>query len=154
MELKKIYPMQVLSFETQTTLNELPEYVRVVAHKMYRVAVEQELEITGPVYWIYKGMDGNPETRFLLTIALPVSFKQGDLNGPEFNLKRLEGFNCASVDHLGPWDKLGETYGAIIPEVLSRGLTLSGQNREIYLNIDFDNPEANITEVQIGITEV
>jgi len=28
---------------------------------------------------------------------------------------------------------------------------MSGQNREIYLNMDFLHPERNITEVQIGI---
>ena len=145
--------MQVLCFETETTLKEILQYIRVVAHKMYQVAVQNELEITGPVYWLYEGMDGNPETVFSLTIALPVSFKDKTLNTSEFKLKQLDTFSCASEQHLGDWNKLGETYGSLIPAILSDGRTMSGQNREIYLNIDFENPEANITEVQIGITE-
>lgn len=153
MELKKNFPVQVLCFETRTTLHEMVQYVRVVAYKMYQAAVQNELEITGPVYWIYEGMNGNPETVFSLTIALPVTFRNKELNNSEFKLKKLETFHCASEQHLGDWSKLGETYDYLIPEIISRDLTMSGQNREIYLNMDFENPEANITEIQVGITE-
>jgi len=153
MELKKVHPMQVLCFETKTKLSEIGEYVRVVAHKMYQTAVQNNLEITGPVYWIYEGMDGNPETIFSLTIALPITFKEKELNNADFKLKSLRPFQCATTQHLGDWANLGETYGALIPKILSNGLLMSGENREIYLNMDFENPEANITEVQIGIIE-
>jgi effector-binding domain-containing protein len=153
MELKTIFPMHVLCFETQTTLQQMIQYVRVVAYKMYQAAVQNELEITGPVYWIYEGMDGNPETVFSLTIALPVTFKNKELNNSEFKLKKLETFHCASEQHHGDWSKLVETYDYLIPEIISGGLAMSGQNREIYLHMDFENPEANNTEIQIGITE-
>jgi len=153
MELKKIHPMQVLCFETKAKLSDLGEYVRVVAHNMYQAAVKNDLEITGPVYWIYDGMDGNPETVFNLTIALPITFKEKDLSSSGFKLKSLRAFPCVSGLHPGDWNKLGETYGSLVPTLLSGGLTMSGENREIYLNMDFQNPEANITEIQIGITE-
>ena len=145
--------MQVLCFETQTTLQEMLQYVRVVAHKMYTIAVQNDLEITGPVYWIYEGMNGSPETVFSLTIALPIAFRNKELNHSDFKLKKLETFHCASEQHIGDWNKLGETYDCLIPEIIASNLTMSGQNREIYLNMDFQNPEANITEIQIGITE-
>ncbi|MBE9466025.1 GyrI-like domain-containing protein [Dyadobacter subterraneus] len=153
MELKKIHPMQVLCFETKTKLSEIGEYVRVVAHKMYQAAVQNDLEITGPVYWIYEGMDGNPETVFSLTIALPITFKEKELSNSDFRLKSLRPFHCATTQHSGDWDKLGESYGTLIPQILSSGLTMSGENREIYLNMDFQNRDANTTEIQIGITE-
>lgn len=152
-ELKKIHPMQVLCFETKTTLSEIGEYVRVVAHKMYQTAVRNDLEITGPVYWVYEGMDGNPETIFSLTIALPISFREKHLENSDFKLKSLRAFQCVSAQHLGDWNKLGETYGSLIPTIVSGGQNMSGENREIYLNMDFQNPQANITEIQIGITE-
>jgi len=145
--------MQVLCFETKTKLSEIGEFVRVVAHKMYQTAVQNDLEITGPIYWVYEGMDGNPETVFTLTIALPVSFKDKNLTDSDYKLKSLLPFRCVSEQHMGDWSKLGETYGSVIPTILSGGLTMSGENREIYLNMDFQNPEANITEIQIGITE-
>ncbi len=153
MELKKIHPMQVLCFETKTKLSEIGEFVRVVAHKMYKTAVQNDLEITGPVYWVYEGMDGNPETVFSLTIALPISFKEKHLENSDFKLKSLRAFQCVSEQHIGNWNKLGETYGSLIPTIISDGLNMSGENREIYLNMDFQNPEANITEIQIGITK-
>ena len=151
MEFKKVHPMQVLCFETKTKLSEIGEYVRVVAYKMYQAAVKNNLEITGPVYWIYEGMDGNPETVFSLTIALPITFKEIDLQNSEFTLKSLRLFQCATTQHSGDWAKLGETYGSLIPKLLADGFNMSGENREIYLNMDFQNPEANITEIQIGI---
>lgn len=65
-------------------------------------------------------------------------------------MKSLRTFQCVSELHTGDWAKLGETYGAVIPKILSNQMTLTGENREIYINMDFGNPEANITEVQIG----
>ena len=53
--------------------------------------------------------------------------------------------------HEGCWENLGETYGLLIFEIQVKDPEMSGQNREIYLNMDFENPEANITEVQIGL---
>ena len=153
MELKKVHPMQALCFETQTKLSEIGEYVRVVAYKMYQSAVRNDLEITGPIYWIYEGMDGNPETIFSLTIALPITFKETELKNTDFKLKTLQSFKCAATQHPGDWEKLAESYGTLIPKILSNNLKMSGENREIYLNMDFQNPEANITEIQIGITE-
>jgi len=151
METKKIEPMQVLCFETETTMQDMLQYVRVVAHRIYKDAVKHELEITGPVYWIYKGADGQPTTKFSLTIAVPVSKTKTEITGSEFKLKQLDSFDCISHTHFGDWSKLGETYGPIIGDVQWRNLTMSGENREIYLNMDFENLEANITEVQIGI---
>ena len=151
MELKKIHPMQVLCFETKTKLSEIGEYVRVVAHKMYRVAVQNDLEITGPVYWIYDGMDGNPETVFSLTIALPISFKEKDLENSEFKLKSLMAFQCVSQQHVGDWGKLGETYGSLIPTILSGGLTMSGENREIYLNMISKTPKPTSQKFKLAL---
>ncbi|WAC11119.1 GyrI-like domain-containing protein [Dyadobacter pollutisoli] len=150
MQLKTIQPIHVLYFETQTSFNEISEHIRHVAHALYRDAVKNDLEITGPVYWIYNGADGNPETVFTLTIALPVSPKP-ELANSEFRTKYLEKFECATDQLYGGWDGFREVYGQLIPAILSNNLTMSGENREIYINLDFENPDRNTTEIQIGI---
>jgi len=151
MQTKLIHPMHVFCFETETTMQEILQYVRVVAHQIYKEAINYSLEITGPVYWIYEGADGQPDTTFKLTIALPVSYTEFEPLDSDFQLKTLDLFDCVSQQHLGDWNNLGETYGQIIGEIQSDKFIMSGQNREIYLNMDFENPERNITEVQIGI---
>lgn len=152
MQTKTIQPIHVLCFETRTSLKEILQYVRVEARRLYRDAVRNDLEITGPVYWIYQGADGQADTVFTLTIALPVTPPTHTINSP-YQLKQLEAFECVSEDLYGNWDGLVNTYGSLFGEIMSRKLVPSGQNREIYLNMDFENPERNITEVQIGIVK-
>ena len=150
MQIKTIHPMQVFCFETKTTLQDLLQYVRVVAQRLYKDAIKHDLEVTGPVYWIYEGADGQLDTIFTLTIALPVS-KTEKITEGDFKLKTLDSFRCLSHTHEGAWENLGQTYGQLFSEIQVKELAISGQNREIYLNMDFDNPTGNITEVQIGL---
>jgi effector-binding domain-containing protein len=151
MQLKTIQPMHVFCFETETTMQKMMQYVRVVARRLYTESIKNDLEVTGPVYWIYEGADGNPETTFALTIAIPVSSPESSPVHPEFKVKNLEKFHCLSKQHLGNWAELGKTYGELIGEIQSRNFKMSGLTREIYLNMDFETLEGNITEVQIGL---
>ena len=63
MQTKTIQPIHVLYFETRTSFQEIFQYVRVEARKLYQDAVSNDLEITGPVYWVYQGADGRPDPR-------------------------------------------------------------------------------------------
>ena len=151
MQIRTIQSMQVFCFETTTSLREISGYVRHVARQLYKDAVQNDLEITGPVYWVYNGADGQPDTEFSLTIALPVCSCEKTILPSDFKLKQLDSFKCVSQTHYGAWENLGETYGQLIFEIQVKDPEMSGQNRELYLNMDFENPEANITEVQIGL---
>lgn len=151
MRIRTIQPIQIFCFETETTIQDMLQYVRVKAQELYIDALDNKLEITGPVYWIYKGADGQPDTRFELTIALPVSQVNSEIKNSNFKLKTLDTFRCVSQTHEGCWSTLGETYGSIFFDLSVKEPALSGVNREIYLNMDFNNPDANITEVQIGL---
>ncbi|TDE10025.1 GyrI-like domain-containing protein [Dyadobacter psychrotolerans] len=151
MQIRTIQPMQIFCFETETTLKDISQYIRVIARQLYSEAVKNELEITGPVYWIYDGADGQPDTKFRLTIALPISQNKTLITNSDFKIKTLDAFRCMSHRHEGCWKSLGEAYGLLIFEIQVKDPEMSGQNREIYLNMDFENPDANITEVQIGL---
>nr|WP_295929664.1 GyrI-like domain-containing protein [uncultured Dyadobacter sp.] len=150
MQIKTIQPIHVLYFETRTSFKEIFQFVRIEARKLYQDAVRNDLEITGPVYWLYQGADGRPDTVFTLTIALPVTPPTHAIDS-HYRLKLLEAFECVSEELYGNWDGLVNTYGSLFGSVMSQKLAMSGQNREIYLNMDFENPDRNITEVQIGI---
>ncbi|MES2731978.1 MAG: GyrI-like domain-containing protein [Bacteroidota bacterium] len=146
---KEINPMTVLFFTTKTSLAGLNKHVRVVARQLYAEAVQADLEVAGPIYWIYYGADGKPDTEFTLEIALPIT----EVNGyaGQLQTKQLPAFRCVSALHTQPWDKLSDTYGQLIGELFAHGHAMSGICREIYIHMDFHTPENNVTEVQIGL---
>jgi effector-binding domain-containing protein len=68
-----------------------------------------------------------------------------------FHFKRTEPFKCVSLIHEGSWQDLPRSYGTLMQFINKKHLKLAGVNREIYINADFASPDANITEVQIGV---
>jgi effector-binding domain-containing protein len=149
MQVKKTSPMNVLSVEKRTTITQLSQYVRVVARNLYAQAHESGLEVTGPVYWMYYGMDGNPQTEFTLKIALPVH--QCKPVPAEFACERLDAFTCVSALHEDVWEHMPQTYEKVIGWITGNGYQMNGICREIYIHMDFDTPQNSLTEVQIGI---
>lgn len=143
--------MQVLYFTTKTTLSTMHEYVLNMPAELYKEAVRLNLFIAGPQYWIYYGADGKPETEFTLEIAVPVNGKAS--GSSNFQLKKLPALNYVSAIHNGDWKELGKTYEKIIGSVYANHLSVlsTKECREMYLNIDTENPSNNITEVLIGI---
>lgn len=149
MHTKVSNPFHVLSFIDKVTLPDLQKYVRTKAQELYKEAVSHNLEITGTVYWMYYGMDGNPDTVFTLEIAIPVT-PAAHYSG-KFQMKRLEPFKYVSCLHEGDWNRLPETYGKVFQEIGVNHYVPSGICREVYQFIDFESPDNNLTEVQVGI---
>lgn len=150
MQVKEVNPINFVYFRTKTRVGELGRFVGVIARELYRDAALHDLEITGPVYWNYFGFNGNESTPFTLDIALPVAEMPGVYHG-NFQLKREDPFTCVSLVHTGSWFDLQQNYRRMMEFLAIRGLEPSGNNREIYLNIDFMNPAANVTEIQVGV---
>ena len=68
-----------------------------------------------------------------------------------FHLKRTDPFSCVCEFHSGSWYDLPATYKRMMEFVSAAGLSPSDQTRELYVNVDFADPDANLTVVQIGI---
>lgn len=154
--LKQVKPINFLFFRTETTVGELGNFLSV-ANDLFKEAFENKLRITGPVHWHYFGFMGDepalPAGRrkpFTLEIALPVAEVLGEYDG-KFHFKRTEPFACVSIIHEGNWLEIPKSYGKLMEFVSKRKLKPVSVNREIYINADFTNPEANITEIQLGI---
>lgn len=150
MQVKEVKPINFLYFRTKTRIGELGRFVGIIARELHRDAALCDLEVTGPVYWNYFGFTGNESTLFTLDIALPIAEIPGSYRG-KFQAKREESFPCVSMVHEGSWFDLQQSYITMMEFLAVRGLEPCGQNREVYLNIDFMNPAANVTEIQIGI---
>lgn len=149
MRIKEIKSINFLFFRTETTLRQLANFFPV-AGQLFAEAVRCNLIITGPIHWHYHGFMGDDTQPFTLEIALPVAETLEAYDGT-FHFKRTEPFKCVVTEHEGKWLDIPTAYGRLMTFVEQHGLTPNAHNREIYVNSDFRHPEANITEIQLGI---
>ncbi|HTE32577.1 MAG TPA: GyrI-like domain-containing protein [Chryseolinea sp.] len=149
MHIKTVKPINFLFFRTITKLSELNKFFHV-ASELFKEASVRNLTITGPIHWHYQGFEGGDDKPFALEIALPISETPQDYDG-QFHFKRTEPFKCVSAVHEGNWMDMTGTYNEIMVFLASQRLKPSGLNRELYINVDFQDPSANVTAVQVGI---
>jgi len=150
MEIKEIRPINFLFYRAETKVTELADFLPI-GQELFREAVRLNIPITGPVHWHYFGFDGNENNSFTLEVSLPVGAVEEDYDG-KFHFKRTESFKCVSILHAGSWMDIPKSYEKIFQFVNEKKLKPLSSNREIYVNTDFQNPDANITEIQIGIS--
>lgn len=151
MQIKEVKPINFLYFRTRTQLKELGRFVGIIARQLYRDAALYDLEVTGPVYWNYHGFNGDETQEVMLEIGIPVAEIPCEYGG-KFALRRTDAFQCVSLVHEGSWYDLSKGYTRLLKFMETRNLKPSTERREIYLNVDFANPKANVTEIQIGIS--
>jgi len=149
MQIKQVKPINFLFFRTEATINDLEKYV-AVARDLFKEAVQQDLTITGPVHWHYFGFNGDETKPFTLEIALPVSGFPQEYDG-RFHFKRTEPFKCVSMIHEGNWYEIPKSYGMLMQFIAEHKLIPNAMNREVYVNADFIDPDANVTEIQLGV---
>lgn len=147
MTVKTHPPLTVLYSTHQTTIQQLSSFAGTIMKDLYSEAAKKAI-VSGPVYWIYYGMDGKSDTVFTLEIALPV---QGTFHSSKFSIKELPAFKTVTHIHEGAWEQLYATYGQMMQHIEANKIPMKDECRELYLNIDFQKPQNNITEVQVGI---
>jgi effector-binding domain-containing protein len=146
MEIKQVKQTKVFGKEIKTSLKTIGEHVKVLPESVFNEMQKKNIEPNGAQVWIYNGSDGNPETVFDLLVGYPVDSDKMDVN-----ITALDDFKCASHIHNGNWSEFKNVYEQLVGEVMQNGLTMTGECREIYHEVDFDNVENNITEIQIGV---
>jgi effector-binding domain-containing protein len=149
MYMREIKPITFLFFRTETTVSELVKYLPV-GQRLFKEAVSSEIDITGPIHWHYSQFQGDLSKPFTLEISLPVGHAPSEYDG-QFHFKRSQNFRAVVATHHGSWLSIPETYGKINNFMVENSLQGLGVNREIYVNVDMRFPEANTTEIQIGI---
>lgn len=147
--LKEVKPIRFLFYRTETTVQELNQFMWV-AKALMKEAVQRELTITGPVHWHYHGFMGDIHKPFILEICLPVAEVLPDYDG-DFHFKVTEPFKCVALIHEGSWYNIPSSYAKLMAYTQDHKLTPIGSNRELYINADFIAPDANVTEIQLGV---
>jgi effector-binding domain-containing protein len=147
--LKEIKPINFLYFRAETHVEQLLNFIPV-AKDLFKEAVNYNLHVTGPIHWHYFGFGGDASDLFTLEISLPVSDVIPEYDG-NFHFKRTEPFRCAALTHEGGWNTLPGSYSKLKEFIKSEQLQPGDVVREVYINTDFKDPEANVTEIQFGI---
>lgn len=144
----RTYPsLTVLSSIHKTTIAQLHEYGPVMA-ELYAEAGRKSI-INGPLHRIYYGMDGDRDTEFTLEIAIPI---KKPFAGNTFQVKELAFFKAITFPHEGAWEHLPGSHAMIMEQLGWYQIPVTNECREVFLNIDFLQPEKNITEIQIGVS--
>jgi effector-binding domain-containing protein len=149
MQVKEVKPINFIYYRTETKVDNLMNLIPV-AKEVFREAVNHDLHITGPLHWHYTGFTGNKNQSFMLEIALPVAEVLPGYDG-KFHFKRTQPFKCVSLIHEGGWNEIPSTYNKMFQFIAKHKMEPSSVNREIYVNADFHDADANVTEIQIGI---
>jgi len=148
-KLREIKPINFIFYRTETYMEQLGNFLPV-ARDLFKEACIHNLQVTGPIHWHYLDFTGDPETPFTLEIALPVADTLVDYDG-SFHFKRTDKFRCVALRHEGSWTSMGEAYKQLNHFIEQRKLKSIPVTREVYVNTDFKNPEANETEIQVGV---
>jgi effector-binding domain-containing protein len=149
MRVKEVKPINFLFYRAETKISELINFLPV-AEELYSEAAKNKLRVTGPIHWHYFGFAGDESKPFTLEVSLPVADVLEEYDG-KFHFKRTEPFKCVSEIHEGPWQDIPKSYEKLFQYISQHKLAPLTANREIYVNVDFKNPEANTTEIQLGI---
>jgi effector-binding domain-containing protein len=149
MQVKEVKPINFLYFRTEAKVSELQNFLPV-GQELFKEAVQRGLFVTGPVHWHYENFNGDESKPFTLQIAIPVAELPSNYNG-KFHVKRTEPFKCVILQHEGSWFDMPTSYAKAMSYITSNNLVPTSRNREIYINADFQQPEANVTEIQIGV---
>ena len=147
--IKVILPINFLFYRTEVKVSDLINQVPI-AKELFKEAVRLDLHPSGPIHWHYFGFTGDESQSFTLEICLPVASMPDDYDG-KFHFKRTENFKTVTLLHEGSWLEIPKTYGKIMHFMQQNNLQPVGINRELYINADFKNPEANVTEIQMGV---
>ena len=142
-------PFTALCFTTRATLQTLSRHTASVAENLYREAARLNLDVVGPIQWIYTGVTGDMTNEFQLEIVLPIS--QPGEQSSEFSYKVFPAFRCASYTYTGSWSDFGEVYGALFGQLHRDGYQNDGHVREVYRVVDFDNQANCVTDIQIAL---
>lgn len=147
--IKTIKPINFLYFRAETRMDQLVNFIPV-AQELFREAVTRNLKITGPIHWHYFGASGDASKVFTLEVCLPVAEVIEGYDG-SFHFKRTGSFRCVTLTHDGGWDQIPASYGTIVEFMQDQKLEYNGITREMYVNSDFNDASANITEIQMGV---
>jgi DNA-binding transcriptional MerR regulator len=88
------------------------------------------------------------------SVVLHTGFELGDAGvteGDGVTVVDLPVIEVASVVHHGPMEEIESAYEGLVKWIEDSGLRIDGLSRELYLELNMNDPSASITELQMPI---
>ena len=119
-------------------MNALKDFFGRAYHAVMGAAEQQHVQLAGPPFALYHGM---PTDVVDVEAGFPVAapFPGGDGGG--VTAGSLPAGRAMEAMHIGPYEKLPETYGAIMGKMQAEGLTPGNAMWEYYLSDPATEPD-------------
>lgn len=152
MDIQQSTPITTVSTDLKATLANVSERIGTLPENLFADVEAQGLEPAGPMIFDYRGVDGNPDTEFDLTIALPVQLPSSNEYNGKYATRTLPAIDYVERVYKGPVSRISESaYGPFYADLGKTSMTLTGELREIYRHwVDVDSEE-NETAIQVGV---
>jgi predicted transcriptional regulator YdeE len=149
LQAKETAPFTALGLTTRATLRTLSRHAANVPPALHAEILRLGLDITGPMQWLYTGVNGDETNEFTLDIVVPVRAAVGEPDG--FTFREIPAFSCLSYTHLGPWSEFPAMYDVLFAEIYRGRHRVNDLVREVYKRVDLENPTQCITDIQVGL---
>ena len=147
MEIRTVKPYAFFFKSVKTKLDDLLSCIPIT-EACQKAAEENDLNIVSPPQWHYHNFVSS-EKEFDLEIGFEV--KQKTHGNGEFQIKETSEYLCAVIKYEGPFSDFQNVYEDLGKEVEQAGYKPLYSSREVYLQIDMENPNRNVTEIQLAI---
>lgn len=144
--------VSVIYKQLRTTHANITTDVAELPGKLAANLIQVGLMPTGPMMFLYEGVDADPHNEYDLRIALPVSIAESEKYKGPYTTARLEPFHFVETVLHGDLAQLGpKAYEPLINDINAAGLTMTGYSREVYQNFVDASSADNETRIQIGV---
>jgi effector-binding domain-containing protein len=130
-ELQERAPTPVLTIRLHTAVEEIPASLAVALPEVWKAAEASGLAPDGPPFTRYlaelSDLARDLDYEAGVPLPLPAAVARGRAVPGE-----LPGGTLAVAWHVGPYDTLGETYGALLAWIGEQGRTVAGPMWEVY----------------------
>lgn len=142
---------QILSIRTRLQ----PPHYEVIPEALRELmlyAKAQGYPVDAPSFFVHDN-DDQGEGGSLVEICLPVAGEVAPRGRIE--VRTFAGGRALIGRFVGPYDKTGSAYSAVVEEALRRGLSITGVTAEFYIKSvpDTPNPEAYETDIAFFLEE-
>ena len=134
---------------TETTINQIHGVVSDTLPKMFAAIKENNVDVTGPMIFVYHGATQDRDKPFQLEIGFMVA--AGAKEAGDFKVRELAAFHCASVIYSGPIAQVGLAYQGLFTELFGAGLQPNGETREMYLYWEAPDSPNNVQIIMAGV---
>lgn len=143
MEIHVTGTMTVLSRTRRLNVSQISQEAALVYGELHAEADARGFAVNGPAVFVARSMPQDAHTLFEIDFCLPVAGE---------DLHTLPPLRCARLIYEGPLDNLFvQGYQPLLQSMADKGLTPSGESREVYHAWYGPESNDNRIEVQIGV---